>query len=215
MEAGVPLVEIDVRASKDGELFVIHDGKLENSTSLRGRVETVIGSRIAAAVLKNGESVPRFGEVYGIARGRVVLTVHFKANVIEEVADWIHANGSFDDLIFYADTGEEMQSAASARRRYPHMIVMVRLLDTRITVESTRSVLGRLPEIFHTDPLGAAGVAALQAQGVKVYMSALRPEQRYFQPFKYFAVRRLVQAKPDFLLTGEPLSLMRRLGSGG
>ena len=39
VEAGVPVIEIDLRASKDGRLFLIHDGRLERYTSLRGRVE--------------------------------------------------------------------------------------------------------------------------------------------------------------------------------
>ena len=94
----------------------------------------------------------------------------------EQTADWIHDHGSFDDLIFFANTGEEIAAAARAKQRYPAMIVMVRLLDTRVTVESTRGAFGgRLPEILHTDRIGADEVGALHALGVKVYMNAIPP----------------------------------------
>ena len=215
VEAGVPVVEIDLRASRDGRLFVIHDGRLEHYTSLRGRVEELTSDEIGRARLKNGESMPRFEDVYEITRGKAMLSVDFKVHerLMEEVADWIHAHGSFDDLIFFANTGEEMAAAARAKQRYPQMIVMVRLLDTRVTVESTRAVFGgRLPDILHTNRIGATEVAALHALGTKVYMNGV-PLDRYFEPFRYFATRSLLRTGLDFVLTGNPDSMMRTVAA--
>lgn len=215
VEAGVPVIEIDLRASRDGRLFLMHDGPLERYTSLRGRVEEVSSEEIGRARLKNGERIPRFEDVYAITRGRAMLSVDFKVHerMIEEVADWIHAHGSFDDLIFFANTGEEMEAAARAKQLYPRMIVMVRLLDTRVTVDSTRAVFGgRLPEILHTDRIGVTEVARLRALGTKVYMNAV-PLDRYFEPFRYFATRSLLETGLDFVLTGSPLSVMRKVAA--
>ena len=215
VDAGVPVIEIDLRGSRDGRLFLMHDGRLEHYTSLRGRVEEVSSEEIGRARLKNGESIPRFEDVYEITRGKAMLSVDFKVHerMIEEVADWIHAHGSFDDLIFFANTGEEMEAAARAKQRYPQMIVMVRLLDTRVTVESTRAVFGgRLPEILHTDRIGATEVARLHALGTKVYMNAV-PLDHYLEPFRYFAARSLLETGLDFVLTGNPLSVMRKVAA--
>src|SRR5262245_53794738 len=41
VKAGVPVLKLDVRASKDGQLFVIHDGTLERTTALSGRIESI------------------------------------------------------------------------------------------------------------------------------------------------------------------------------
>ena len=106
-----------------------------------------------------------------------------------------------------------MVAAARAKKRYPKMMVMVRLLDTRVTVDSTRAVFGGLPEIFHTDRVGASEVARLHAQGVKVFMNAV-PLERYIQPFKYFAIESMLTVGPDFILTDEPVAVMRRVTSG-
>jgi len=215
VEAGVPVIEIDLRSSRDGQLFVMHDGRLEHYTSLRGRVEEMSSEEIGRARLKNGESIPRFEDVYAITRGKAILSVDFKVHerMMEEVADWIHTHGSFDDLIFFANTGEENAAAARAKQRYPQMIVMVRLLDTRVTVESTRAVFGgRLPDILHTDRIGATEVAALHTLGTKVYMNAV-PLDRYFEPFRYFATRSLLETGLDFVLTGNPLSVMRKVAA--
>ena len=211
IDRGVPLVEIDLRGSREGDLFVLHDGRLENSTALRGRVEEASSAAIAAAKLRNGETVPRFEDIYAISRGRVVLSVDFKvpAEAMERTADWIHAHGSFDDLIFFANTGEEIAAAARLKQRYPEMISMVRLLDTRVTVASTRAAFGgTLPDIFHTNRVGADEVASLHGLGVKVYMNAL-PLDRYYQPFRYFAIRSLLRTGVDLVLTSEPEAMMR------
>jgi hypothetical protein len=211
VQAGVPVIKIDVRASKDGELYVLHDGWLDRTTNLEGRIEGFTSAELSRARLANGETLPGFQDVYEIARGRAVLTVGFKVDAVEPVADWIARHGSFDDLIFFVNTGEEMQAAARAKRQYPRMLVMVRLLDTRVTVDSTRAVFGgRLPEIVHTERVGAGTVAALHALGVKVFMNVVQWEG-YVQPVKYLAIGWILGTKLDFILTDEPASMMRRV----
>ena len=211
VEAGVPLVKIDVRASRDGDLFVLHDGRLDRTTNLTGRIETMSSAELGAARLGNGETLPRFAEMYAIGRGRLVMTIGFKVDVVERIADFIHAEGSFDDLIFFVNTGEQMVAAARARKRYPQMMVMVRLLDTRVTVDSTRAVFGGLPDVLHTELVGTQEVSSLHAQGTKVYMDAT-PVERYIPPFNYFAIRSLLKTGLDFFQTDEPLSMMRKIG---
>jgi glycerophosphoryl diester phosphodiesterase len=214
VEAGVPIVEIDVRESRDGQLFVFHDGKLDGATTGKGRLDALPAAEIAQARLRNGETIPRLDEVYAISRGRAVLSVDFKVapDTMARVADWIAAHGSFDDLIFFANTGEEMVMAAQLKTRYPALLVMVRILDTRVTVDSTRGIFGRLPEILHTDRIAAADVAALHALGTKVYVNAL-PIERYWPPFNYFAMRSLLATKVDFVLTSDPAALLRKVNT--
>ena len=212
IQAGVPVLKIDVRASKDGDLYLLHDGWLDRTTNLRGRIEGLTSAELSRARLANGESLPRLHEIYAIARGRAVLTIGFKADAIfvEQVADWIARQGSFDDVIFFVNTGEQMEAAARAKQRHPRMLVMVRLLDTRVTVDSTRAVFGgRLPEIFHTERVGAGMVASLHALGVKVFMNVVQWEG-YVQPVKYLAIGWILGTRLDFILTDEPVQMMRR-----
>ena len=53
-------------------------------------------------------------------------------------------------------------------------------------------------------------MSTLRAQGMKVFMSAVRAEG-YIQPFSYFLVRSIPRARPDFVETDEPLAVMQRL----
>lgn len=208
--AGVRLIKIDLRASKDGELFVLHDGKLQTTTTLAGRIESIPSDQLAKARLRNGERLPRFTEVYDLTRDRAVLVVGFKVDEVGRIADWIHQHGSFDDLVFFVNTGEAMRSAALAKQRYPQMMVMARLLDTRVTVDTVKSIFGGLPEILHTERVGAAEVARLHALGAKVFMNVV-PLEGYLQPFKYFAVGSVLRTGLDFVLTDEPMSVLGRV----
>ncbi len=210
--AGMAIVDVDLRASRDGELFLLHDRTLDRTTTLRGPIETAGAASLEPARLENGESLPRFKDAYAMARGRVVLSLTFKVDAVEAVADWIHAHGSFDDLIFFVSTGDTMRSAAQAKRRYPQMIVMVRLLAGRVTAESTRALFGRLPEILHTDRVSAGEVARLHALGAKVWMSAV-PLDGYIEPLRSLAVDRLLAAHPDFVLTDLPVPPVRRIAA--
>jgi len=211
IQAGVPVVKIDVRRSKDGDVFVLHDGWLDRTTNLRGRIESAASAELGDARLANGEALPRFADLYQVARGRTVLTIGFKTDAVEQLAEWLDRNGSFDDVIFFVNTGETMEAAARAKRRYPRMLVMVRLLDTRVTVESTRAVFGgTLPEIFHTERVGGATVQSLHALGVKVFMNVAQWEG-YIQPVKYLAIGWILGTKLDFILTDEPVTMMKRL----
>ena len=208
--AGVRLIKIDLRASQDGELFVLHDGRLQTTTTLGGRIEGIPSDQLAHARLRNGERLPRFSEVYDLARGRAVLMVGFKVDEVERIADWIHQHGSFDDVIFFVNTGEAMRSAALAKRRYPQMMVMARLLDTRVTVATVKSIFGTLPEIVHTERVDAGEVARLHALGTKVLMNVV-PLEAYLQPIKYFAVGSVLKTGLDFVLTDEAMSVMGRV----
>jgi glycerophosphoryl diester phosphodiesterase len=209
--AGVPLIKIDIRATRDGELYVLHDGSLDRTTTLRGRIERQMSAQVSAARLANGETLPRLRDIYAITRGRTVLVLGFKAEFVEPVADWIAASGSFDDAVFFVNTIQAMRAAARAKQRYPQMIVMVRLLDTRVTVQTTREIFGGLPEIFHTERVGPGPVRELQRAGAKVFMNAV-PWEDHLWPVRYLAIAWMLHTRLDLILTDEPLSMMRRVG---
>ena len=87
---------------------------------------------------------------------------------------------------------------------------MVRLLDARVTVDSTRQVFGRLPEIFHTERVGRGEVRRLQALGTKVYMNVV-PWEDYVQPFRGIALWWILRTGLDLIQTDDPLPMMRRV----
>lgn len=153
---GVKAFDADIVSSKDGKAFVMHGNKLDGQTTLSGKIIERHSSELQKAFLANGEALPSLEDLYELTRGKAILKMDFKHDIVESVADWVCKNGSFDDFIFYVDgvekeTMEKVESAARAKARYPQMIVMVKLIAEK-DVAVVRGLFGGLPDIVRVVP---------------------------------------------------------------
>lgn len=91
IQEGVDMIEIDVHASRDGHIVVLHDATLDRTTNRRGAVLDLDLEAIRAAdagswfdVAYTGERVPLLSEVLDLARHRAVVLIEIKAAYIAE-----------------------------------------------------------------------------------------------------------------------------------
>ena len=77
IQAGVPVIKIDVRASKDGSstCSTTAGSTVPRTSGSGGASRASRPPSLPGARLANGETLPRFQELYEIARGRTILTV--------------------------------------------------------------------------------------------------------------------------------------------
>ncbi len=87
--AGAVMLELDVAASRDHELVVMHDERVERTTDGQGAVAELSFAELAeldAGVWFGAEyagtRVPRLGEVLELARGRCLVNVEIKAEAL-------------------------------------------------------------------------------------------------------------------------------------
>lgn len=78
LEAGVTWLELDVHLSADRELVVIHDERLERTTSGRGLVSDFLLSELQALDAGQGEKIPLLREVFDLVAGRAVVNIELK-----------------------------------------------------------------------------------------------------------------------------------------
>lgn len=72
-------IELDVRLSKDGEVFVFHDNDLFRMTGKKGKFWEFTSEEIEQLRLNGtGEKIPRFTEVLKTVDGRVPIMVELK-----------------------------------------------------------------------------------------------------------------------------------------
>lgn len=169
VEAGIPLIETDIRFSKDGTWIMLHDSDLDRTTNLRGPVAGRTWAELQAARLENGEPLPRFSDIYAVSRGRAVLVLDLKVDAAQSVADWIAQNGSFDDLIFFASDPSALASCLRARARYPRMMVMARVEAGMGWEEAATAYGGGLPLLVHPNFPSADIAQQLRSRGAKLY----------------------------------------------
>jgi len=66
IDHGVPVIELDLRVTADGELVVLHDRTLDRTTECTGKVAAMALARVEAC------GVPTFAEVIALVRGTPV-----------------------------------------------------------------------------------------------------------------------------------------------
>jgi len=97
---GADMIELDVRLSKDGELVVIHDDRLERTTDGFGFVGDKTLAELKTLDAGRGEKIPTLREVLDITKGRARLVIELKEEGTEEPAlGLIRESGSADEVI--------------------------------------------------------------------------------------------------------------------
>jgi glycerophosphoryl diester phosphodiesterase len=85
---GVDLIEIDVQETKDGQLIVFHDDRLDRLCGRSGRVcETTL-----ATIQRLNPAVPTFDQVLRHCRGKARLLIEIKRADPRQVAERIRAH---------------------------------------------------------------------------------------------------------------------------
>jgi glycerophosphoryl diester phosphodiesterase len=73
-------IELDVRATRDGQAAVFHDERLDRLTGEQGRVSTLTLAELGQIRLKGSdETIPSLREVLALIAGRVPLLIEVKA----------------------------------------------------------------------------------------------------------------------------------------
>ena len=83
MESGAYGVELDLHATADGTVVVIHDRSLERTTTGRGYVDEMTLAAVREADAGSGERVPTFAEVLELVGDRLHFDLEVKQPGIE------------------------------------------------------------------------------------------------------------------------------------
>ena len=78
MEMGANMIEMDLHATRDGHVVVIHDNDLRHTTNLRGKVSEMTLEEVRRADAGKGELVPTLQETLELTRGKIQLYLEIK-----------------------------------------------------------------------------------------------------------------------------------------
>ncbi|ASK29934.1 glycerophosphodiester phosphodiesterase [Chryseobacterium sp. T16E-39] len=106
IKMGVDIVEIDLQKTKDGQLIVMHDKKLDRTTTGKGEISQTSLPKIQSLFLKNGagmstkEKIPTLEEVLNFIKGkRIMLNLDKGWDFIEEVRLLTEKTGTTEQII--------------------------------------------------------------------------------------------------------------------
>jgi glycerophosphoryl diester phosphodiesterase len=100
MQAGVDMVEVDVRKSADGHMVCIHDPDVSSTTNGVGMIEELTLEEIKSLDAGEGQKVPLLTEVFDLVQGNVGINIDLKSSGIEKhVVDLVTERGMKDSVI--------------------------------------------------------------------------------------------------------------------
>lgn len=119
IKMGVDIVEIDLQRTKDGVLILMHDPKLDRTTTGKGVIAEVTYDSIAKLRLKNGcnirtiHKVPTLEEALVHAKGKIMLNLDKADRYFEQVYALMKKTGTTKQIVM-----KGTKSADDVKRLY-------------------------------------------------------------------------------------------------
>ena len=198
VELGADMVEIDLQETRDGEVLVFHDYRLNRICRVRARVK----AKTASEIQKLGKGVPTFDEVLQYCRGRTRLLVEIKGADGTKVTRMIERFGMTDDVIVFSIKPQRMVELAATNDRIARFGLIARDLTRRVKeLESliTYAGLGLSRKLVRSKSM----VEQMQRAGRKLFVWTVDQEEE---------MRRLIDWGVDGLITNVPDVAMRVRG---
>jgi len=119
IELGVDQIELDVHFSKEGELMVIHDEKLNRTTNGKGFVKDFTLAELKKLDAGKGEEIPTLQEVIKLVRDKdVFLQVELKElNMEKHVLDLIQKNNFEEKVMIISFLHKELRKIKELNSR--------------------------------------------------------------------------------------------------
>lgn len=102
---GVDIIELDLHRTADGTLILMHDGKLDRTTTGKGKISEVTMDSISKLRLKAGhnirtaQKVPTLEEALLLAKGRVLINLDKADRYFDQVYALTEKTGTTDQII--------------------------------------------------------------------------------------------------------------------
>jgi glycerophosphoryl diester phosphodiesterase len=171
--APMTFLEVDIARTADGVLVLMHDDRVERTTTGRGAVAELDMAQLLAFMLEddNGRAVdarvPTLREALDWADGRAVLELDIKRGVeFEDVIDEVQAANAMNRVVFITYS---VNAAAVLARLAPQAMIYTTISDAREleTLERRNVDLTRIVAWVGTDTPDPALVRALAERGVE------------------------------------------------
>ncbi|MEZ4552762.1 MAG: glycerophosphodiester phosphodiesterase family protein [Dehalococcoidia bacterium] len=78
IEAGFDLIEVDVRAAADGDLFALHDARVDRTTGGSGHLRGKSAREVSMLRLRDGGPLPRLEALLDLCRKHALLCIDVK-----------------------------------------------------------------------------------------------------------------------------------------
>lgn len=215
LDLGVDLIEIDLHATRDGRLVVLHDATLDRTTDGSGAVRDLTlaeARRLSAGRWFDpsfaGERIPTLEEVLDLTRRRVPLLVEIKARgIAEQVVEAVRDLRALEDAIVQSFHPASVRQVKELEPRLPAALLVGRVPVGR-TRGRGRSLVQKALRVG-ANALALSHLAATPSLVDEVHRRAM--SLWVWTVDEEIAMQKMVQIGADGVITNHPDRLHRIL----
>ena len=218
IDLGVDIIELDVKVSKDGVPFIMHDGTIDRTTNGTGDGEEYTIKELKSFRLKNNdgtfsnETIPTFEEALNITRGKALVDIDIKTNQLKPIVDVVKKNNMVDQVFWFDNDYDGLKEV---RILEPKSIFMPRAYSYEMA-DSALKVFN--PAVVHIDPsfYTKEVTSLIRDHGARIWINALgEPDQLIRDGRTEEAMTELLKHKANVIQTDEPEKVIQYLSSVG
>jgi len=221
LAAGPAMVELDVRATSDGVLVLLHDATLDRTTTGSGAIAKTAYAALADVRLRDpdgrvtGHSIPTLNDALTAANGKGLVLLDIKPALTEAVVAAVARADAFDDVVFIA---YRLQDAVAIQRAAKGRAMISLTLRSASDLHATEQALGGLSHVVAWTGTGEATPMLYEAfgeQGVEIAHGTFGTADRQHGLEAIAAYQALRRQGVDVIATNEPLAVSEAIPPDG
>ena len=206
IDAGVDMIEIDVRPTKDGELVLMHDATIDRTTNGKGTVSKMTYSEILkydmkrSTTVSEGMKVPTLREAFELCKGKIFinLDIHGKAVPVTTLAALIKECGMIDQVMIYSSKEElvEYQNMDPNFIIHPYVSSIAAAKDYRQYPGAMLFQYG----LDYDKGTNSEFAAQMRSEGFLTYTNILNQDNQLLKG-NYTSLVKFIESETDFIQT--------------
>jgi len=217
IKLGVDIIEIDVKVSKDGVPFLMHDRTMDRTTTGKGDPEEFTWAELQQFFIvdkgkKTKLKIPTLHDALELAYGKILIDLDLKTDKIGEVVKVVNKTNS-KDFVFFFDSDYHVLSRVQQSSK--DFMIMPRAYS----VQQADSAINLFdPPVVHIDFsfYTPQCVEAIRSSYARVWINALGdPDKDIKEGKEKKALKNLLEHGANIIQTDEPALLLAALRKKG
>lgn len=138
IDEGVDYIEIDLRTTKDSQLVIMHDSKIDRMTDHQGYVKDFNLDALRQIIVRSKEhpeygehSIPTFTEVLQLCKNKINIYLDFKDASVAETYQKIIQEGMEKNIVVYINAPHQFTEWRTIAPQMPLMISLPKKVKTK------------------------------------------------------------------------------------
>lgn len=216
IEANIDIVEVDVRTTKDSVLILMHDDKIDRTTTGEGYVKDYTYAQLLEFNLRLGDSlthlkIPNLEDVLSVSKDRVILNLDLKDVEPIRLFRLLKKKNMEHQVFSFVWNKSLIKEIIEIDSLYAVLPLSSNMEDMEMNLKRYHSTL----QHFDDSSFTSEGMDWAKKQDVQVFVNSLWVQDESFSKGETTQIDSLISLKPNIIQTDYPDKLIAYLKSKG